>query len=269
VSSDDALGDEMHAPDRDPLALDQGTADRLLAGTLDPADAPPAYAEVARVLTAAAGPPQPGELAGEAEAVARFAAAAAGPSRGPARRRRLARLAVASAAVLGLLSAGGAVSATGGVPATGKWLNRAVDAVVGRSRTADSGTTVAPPAGSTATTTAASVRSGGLPGRVPGTTMQRTIYPERLCAAWQPGRGTNMDAAALQALAATAGGGDRIAAYCRALDRRGSDGDGQGSRPAPSGNGNQQGNQPGDQSGGKPADNPTDRDQRPRSDRRG
>jgi hypothetical protein len=58
VSGDDALGDEMHAPDRDPLALDQGTADRLLAGTLDPADAPPAYAEVARVLATVAGRPR-------------------------------------------------------------------------------------------------------------------------------------------------------------------------------------------------------------------
>jgi hypothetical protein len=236
VSGDDAPGDDMHAPDRDPLALDQGTADQLLAGTLDPADAPPAYAEVARVLAAAAGPPQPGELAGEAEAVARFAAAAAGTSR--RRRRRLARLAVASAAVLGLLTVGGVVSVTGGALTSGTWLNRAVDAVVGHSRTADSHATIAPTAGSTATTTAASVRGGTPPGRVPGATPRRGTYPERLCAAWQPGRGQNLDAAALQALAATAGGADRIPAYCRALRRGRSNGDGgaQQDRPAPQGN---------------------------------
>jgi hypothetical protein len=236
VSGDDAPGDDMHAPDRDPLALDQGTADQILAGTLDPADAPPAYAEVARVLAAAAGPPQPGELAGEAEAVARFAAAAAGTSR--RRRRRLARLAVASAAVLGLLTVGGIVSVTGGAPTSGTWLNRAVDAVVGHSRTADSHATIASTAGPTATTTAASVRGGTLPGRVPGATPRRGTYPERLCAAWQPGRGQNLDAAALQALAATAGGADRIPAYCRALRRGRSNGDGgaQQDRPAPQGN---------------------------------
>jgi hypothetical protein len=239
VSGDDALGDEMHAPDRDPLALDQGTADRLLAGTLDPADAPPAYAEVARVLATVAGPPQPGELAGEAEAVARFAAAAAaGTSRRRARRRRLARLAVVSAAVLGLLTVGGVVSVTGGALTSGTWLNRAVDAVVGHSRTADSHATIASTAGPTATTTAASVRGGTLPGRVPGATPRRGTSPERLCAAWQPGRGRNLNAAALQALAATAGGADRIPAYCRALRRGRSNGDGgaQQDRPAPQGN---------------------------------
>ena len=252
MSGDDALGDDMHAPDRDPLALDQGTADRLLAGTLDPADAPPAYAEVARVLAAAAGPPQPGELAGEAEAVARFpAAAAAGTSRRRGRRRRLARLAVASAAVLGLLTVGGVVSVTGGAPTSGTWFNRAVDAVVGHSRTADSHATIAPTAGSTATTTAASVRGGTPPGRVPGATPRRGTYPERLCAAWQPGRGRNLDAAALQALAATAGGADRIPAYCRALDRGQSNRNGgaQGDRPAPPGN--PQGDKPDKESGKK------------------
>jgi hypothetical protein len=235
VNGDDAPGDEVHAPDRDPLALDQGTADRLLAGTLDPADAPPAYAEVARVLAAAAGPPQPGELAGEAEAVARFAAAAAA---GTSRRRRRARLAVASAAVLGLLTVGGVVSVTGGAPTAGAWLNRTVDAVVGHTRTADSHATIAPTAGSTATTTAGSARDGTPPGRVAGATPRRGTYPERLCAAWQPGRGRNLDAAALQALAATAGGADRIPAYCQALDRgqRNGDGGAQEDRPAPPGN---------------------------------
>ena len=54
--------------DSDPLALDQGTAERLLAGTVDPADAPPAYAAVAEVLAAAAGPPQPDELIGQLQA---------------------------------------------------------------------------------------------------------------------------------------------------------------------------------------------------------
>jgi hypothetical protein len=123
--------------------------------------------------------------------------------------------------------------------------------VVGHSRTADSHATIAPTAGSTATTTAASVRGGTLPGRVPGATPRRGTYPERLCAAWQPGRGRNLDAAALQALAATAGGADRIPAYCQALDRGQSNRDGgaQGDRPAPPGN--PQGDKPDKKSGKK------------------
>jgi hypothetical protein len=64
----------------DPFALDGDTADRLLAGRLDPADAPLEYAGVAVVLAAAAGPPTPGELAGG------VAAAATGTLSEPARR---------------------------------------------------------------------------------------------------------------------------------------------------------------------------------------
>jgi hypothetical protein len=48
------------------------TAERLLAGLLDPEDAPPGYAEVARVLRAAADPPCPDELAGQPAALATF-----------------------------------------------------------------------------------------------------------------------------------------------------------------------------------------------------
>jgi hypothetical protein len=47
-------------------------AERLLGGRLDPEDAPPGYAEVARVLRAAAGPPCPDELAGQPAALATF-----------------------------------------------------------------------------------------------------------------------------------------------------------------------------------------------------
>jgi hypothetical protein len=54
--------------DADPLALDEGTAERLLTGSLAPADAPPGYAVVAQVLRAAGGPPEL-ELVGEAEMV--------------------------------------------------------------------------------------------------------------------------------------------------------------------------------------------------------
>lgn len=59
------LEDEMRV-----LPLDPNTADRLLAGAVAPADAPPGYADVAALLEAAAAAPAAEELAGEAEVVA-------------------------------------------------------------------------------------------------------------------------------------------------------------------------------------------------------
>jgi hypothetical protein len=70
--------------------LDDDTAERLLGGRLPPEDAPPSYAEVARFLRAAAGPPTPGELAGQPAALAAFRTArepVRGPARGPGRKR--------------------------------------------------------------------------------------------------------------------------------------------------------------------------------------
>ena len=60
----DDFENEMH-----PVALDTDTADRLLAGAIAPADAPPGYAEVARFLQAVSAEPSPGELARETETV--------------------------------------------------------------------------------------------------------------------------------------------------------------------------------------------------------
>jgi hypothetical protein len=57
--------DEMRGP-----FLDPDTADRLLAGRVDPDDAPPGFAEVARVLRAAGAPARSDELVWEPWAVA-------------------------------------------------------------------------------------------------------------------------------------------------------------------------------------------------------
>lgn len=59
----DGLQDEMRRLllgelGADPLAIDQDTADRLLAGRLDPADAPPRYAGIAAATGALPGPAQ-------------------------------------------------------------------------------------------------------------------------------------------------------------------------------------------------------------------
>jgi len=55
---------EMH-----PVALDTDTVDRLLAGAIAPADAPPGYSDVARLLRAVSAEAMPEELAGETETV--------------------------------------------------------------------------------------------------------------------------------------------------------------------------------------------------------
>jgi hypothetical protein len=114
-----------------PLAIDQDTADRLLAGRLDPADAPPGYAEVANVLAAAAAPTHPHELDDESAALAAFSAAR--PDRNGAvshaapRRGRLgSKLAVVAVAVGVLMVGGVAAAATGSLPEPAQ---RVVDSV--------------------------------------------------------------------------------------------------------------------------------------------
>lgn len=117
MTSHDGLPDDMRRPfadRRDVLTLDEGTATRLLAGRLDPSDAPPGYREVAGVLGAASAPARPHELASEEGALEVFrAAASARPTR---RRRRVGPLvAVLTAAVL-VLGGGAAATATGSLP---------------------------------------------------------------------------------------------------------------------------------------------------------
>jgi hypothetical protein len=62
--------EEMH-----PVPLDMETADRLLGGAVPPEDAPPGYAEVARLLEAVSAEPTSHELPREAEVVAKVASA--------------------------------------------------------------------------------------------------------------------------------------------------------------------------------------------------
>jgi hypothetical protein len=76
MAADDVYPAEMPDHPASPiLPLDPDTAERLLAGRLDPADAPPGYAGVTGLLRAAAAPAHPDELAGEPAALAMFRAA--------------------------------------------------------------------------------------------------------------------------------------------------------------------------------------------------
>jgi hypothetical protein len=89
MGADDVFPAEMpdhpsHPPVPTVVPLDDDTAERLLAGRLHPEDAPPGYAEVARLLRAAAGPASPDELADQEAALAAFRVARSGPGQGRA-----------------------------------------------------------------------------------------------------------------------------------------------------------------------------------------
>jgi hypothetical protein len=213
--------------DRYRLALDEGTAERLLTGRTDPVDAPPGYGRVAAVLAAASAPPGAKELAGEAAVVAVFAAAAR-PCSGPVglrlltprRSRVFTKLLTvkAAVAVLGVLATGGvAAAATGNLPAPAQ---QVAHAVLG-------GAGVPAPAGGTATTRAHAVGPDAAGPAVQG-----------LCRAWSAGQGgqhgKKLDAPAFAALAKAAGGSDQIAGYCDQVtaSTAGGSGHGQGAPPS-------------------------------------
>jgi hypothetical protein len=111
MGAEDVFPAEMPDDPSSPIdPLDDETAERLLSGRLDPLDAPPSYAAVARLLQAAAAPPTPDELAGEPSAVAAFGSIQARPRPGAGGRSRSRLVAVALA---GTLVAGGLWTAQG------------------------------------------------------------------------------------------------------------------------------------------------------------
>jgi hypothetical protein len=86
MGSDGVFPAEMpDEPSRAIVPLDADTAERLLCGRLDPDDAPPGYAEVARLLRAAAAPADPAELTGQVAAMDAFRTAHARPAQRPGR----------------------------------------------------------------------------------------------------------------------------------------------------------------------------------------
>jgi hypothetical protein len=196
----------------DPLALDEGTAERLLAGRLDPADAPPEYVRAAIVLAAVTVPPTPDELAGEAPAVAALAAVARSSSRPPAHRRPtviskvLSVKAAATAVIAALSVAGVASAATGTLPDPAQ---RAAHRMLGAAG-------VPGPDDHASASQGKSQSDHGSTAKGPDATGPAK---DGLCRAWQAGQGGSNggknDSTAFQALAKAAGGADKIADFCK------------------------------------------------------
>jgi hypothetical protein len=233
MNDDDALPFEMRQrPGRReaPPTVDDETADRLLAGRLDPADAPPGYAAVAKLVAAATGPATTEELAGEPEAVARFAATARSgfPTRASITRRegvprRLLTVKAAAAMLAAVLSIGGVAAAAGVFPAPAQ---PAAD----HGRGSSGSGTATPSRSDAATTTVAGNRERGN-GTATGPDATGPAK-DGLCRAWESGKGgehgRREDSTAFRALAAAAGGADKIAAYCQATTPGRPAGQGQG-----------------------------------------
>jgi hypothetical protein len=277
MDADDASPAEMRRPpanrDADPLALDEGTVERLLTGALPPAQAPAGYTAVAQLLAAAVAAPTPEELAGQGAVLAELramararSAAAMAPARPPRRRRRTG---LAVVVVVGALFAGGAAgAATGHLPGPVRDAARAITGAAetgtpvspttaGQPPTSATGATNAGGAGSKASRPGAAPSSG--PGSGPGSTGAGPAAGpalEGLCEAFAAGegaeRGGKLDATAFQELVAVAGGEEKVPAYCEDLlpgdqklketkktkpeqpDPSGSGGQGQGSHPSTS-----------------------------------
>jgi hypothetical protein len=205
MSEDDGLSAEMRRPfDRfraDPLALDDDSADRLLAGRLDPADAPPGYAEAAAVMAAATAPSRPDELDGVESSLNAFRAVLVLPPSSPRRPHMLVRFLTVKTAVAvftgALLIGGVAAAATGTLPDAAQ-------------RLAHSLVSAAPaPAGDDQAQSAADSAKGPEVGGA---------AKAGLCTAYMAGKGGanggRDSSVAFKALEQAAGGADKVAGYC-------------------------------------------------------
>jgi hypothetical protein len=104
------MGEGDHS-EADRFALDDFTAERLVAGLLAPDDAPPGYRSVAVLIAAARAPGTAEELAGEAEATAAFAETAAAWTQTTGSKRHPGRAVAAGVIAALVLGAGASVAA--------------------------------------------------------------------------------------------------------------------------------------------------------------
>jgi hypothetical protein len=236
MNADDASFADMRRrfTDPDPLALDEETVERLLAGDLPPSRVPPGYAQVAALLAATTAEPTPEELAGQAEVLAELRAVTR-PRRADAHTRQAARpprrrwAGLAAVALVGALVTGGAaVAATGNLPGPVRDVARNILDTAGG---AGPGTPTMPaPAPASRASTPGSVQAGqstrpnGATGSGPVTTGAAAAPNpnlEGLCQAYLASEGAEqgkkLDSAAFEALVRAAGGKEKVPDYCQSL----------------------------------------------------
>jgi hypothetical protein len=237
MDADDASFADMPRPltdpDADPLALDEETVERLLTGDLPPSQVPPGYARVAALLAATTAEPTPEELAGQSKVLAELRAVTR-PRRAGAHARRVARpprrrwAGLAAVALVGALVTGGvAVAATGNLPAPVRNVARSVLGTAGGAQGPATPTRPDPQAGPDASSPASAGVTAGPKGPLhtgstaPGSKRAGPVaVPDKakLCKAYLASedkeQGKQMDAAAFERLAESAGGVSRIPAYC-------------------------------------------------------
>jgi hypothetical protein len=220
--------------DADPLALDEETVERLLAGDLPPSRVPPGYARVAALLAATTAPPTPEELGGQAEVLAELRAVTR-PRRAAVHTRRAARpprrrwAGLAAAALVGALVTGGAAAAaTGNLPGPVRDVARNILDTAGGAGPGPA--TMPAPAPASHASTPGSVQAGqskrptGATGSGPATTGAAAAPNpnlEGLCQAYLSSKGAEqgkkLDSAAFEALVRAAGGKEKVPDYCRSL----------------------------------------------------
>ncbi len=207
----------------DPLVLDDDSADRLLAGRMDPADAPPGYAEAAAVMAAAAAPARPDELDGAESALDAFRDALAGRPFPPRRPHMLVKLltvkAVAAVFTGALLVGGVAAAATGSLPdAAQRIAHSVVDAAPDPGDKARGQDIADAAKASQADSQGQSTENGQAGSGATGPDLTK-IDKTGLCTAYMAGQGATQggkyDAAAFQALERAAGGADKVADFCK------------------------------------------------------
>ena len=246
MRDDGALGPDMHPllglPEAALPAADQDLLERLLDGRVDPASAPPGYGRLARLLAAATAPAAPEELAGEQRVLGEFTAVMRShpPTLSPRRTpvpRKLLTIKAAAAALVAVLSIGGVAAAAGGL------LPDQASPVAGQAVATTGADAAAHGLGKAA---AANLGGSAQAGATEGQGRASAVGPDAtaaakagLCRAWQAGNGADngrrTDSVAFQALAAAAGGDDKVAGYCTDVTT-GSAGDhGQGQASPPSG----------------------------------
>lgn len=239
MDADDAWSAEIKrllaAPDPDPLAVDEDTAERLLNGDLPPDQAPPGYGEVAALLAATIAAPSPAELAGQAAAVVELRAVtrprpAALVRRRVGKRSRHRRVGLAVVVVVGALAtSGAAAAATGRLPGPIQDAARSILVTVGGGGPAPPTQFGRPPAptprnpdAGDATTARPGLQPAGATEHGPGSTATGSVASpakEGLCQAFMAGQdkpqGKRMAGVAFKALADMAGGAGKITTYCQ------------------------------------------------------